>query len=127
MINHIIKPFLLDDTKNTIKMNVDHIKNWENGANIVQAIFDMWVSKGYRIDDIEDNFTNYYVKKSKQGESIEVIDGETSKDKLIAELLEKIAEVETENRAYKIITRKLYKKIFENEVGYDKYIKENRR
>ena len=127
MINHIIKPFLLDDTKNTIKMNVDHIKNWENGANIVQAIFDMWVSKGYRIDDIEDNFTNYYVKKSKQGESIEVIDGETSKDKLIAELLEKIAEVETENRAYKIITRKLYKKIFENEAGYDKYIKENRR
>lgn len=127
MINHIIKPFLLDDTKNTIKMNVEYIKNWENGANIVQAIFDMWVSKGYRIDDIEDNFTNYYVKKSKQGESIEVIDGETSKDKLIAELLEKIAEVETENRAYKIITRKLYKKIFENEVGYDKYIKENRR
>lgn len=127
MINHIIKPFLLDDTKNTIKMNVEYIKNWENGANIVQAIFDMWVSKGYRIDDIEDNFTNYYVKKSKQGESIEAIDGETSKDKLIAELLEKIAEVETENRAYKIITRKLYKKIFENEVGYDKYIKENRR
>ena len=127
MINHIIKPFLLEDTKNTIKMNVEYIKNWENGANIVQAIFDMWVSKGYRIDDIEDNFTNYYVKKSKQGESIEVIDGETSKDKLIAELLEKIAEVETENRAYKIITRKLYKKIFENEAGYDKYIKENRR
>ena len=127
MIKHIVKPCLLYDVKNTIKMNVDKINNWENGAEIVQSIFNLWVSKGLDIGQIEQNFTDYYVQKARAGAIVQVITDETSKDRLVAELMNEIAELETEIKAYRVVTRKLYKKVFENECGYDTYIKENRK
>ena len=72
----------------------DKAKEIQELCDIIQTVYTRFNQLGMRLEDISQAFTQHYIKETNRGRCVVDIEGQGYKDKVIDELLVKIASLE---------------------------------